>query len=63
LAQTFHSAYYWFIAVVAITALILGFGSGMLFQARSNGQSIQSIDAPRIATPPPKPAHRLQRKP
>jgi hypothetical protein len=63
LSQTFHSVYWWFLAAVAASILIIGFSCGMLYQQRMDAPVEKITNPPQIITPPPKPPTHTKRKP
>jgi ElaB/YqjD/DUF883 family membrane-anchored ribosome-binding protein len=63
LAQTFSSAYWWFLAIVAISALAIGFFIGMLFQRWVDQPPEPTINESHMPAPSPQPMPHIKKKP
>lgn len=63
LSRTFHRAYWWFLAVLAVSMLVIGFSSGILFEQGRAQPPEQNIDAPHMDTPIPEPMPHSRKKP
>lgn len=63
LSQTFHSVYWWLLAAVGISVLVIGIACGMLFQQRWDTPSEQSRDIQQPVIPIPEPVHNTKQMP
>lgn len=65
LSETFQAVYWWFMGALAISALVIGFSFGVLFQKGRVSPPEQTITVPDIVAPLPKPVHniKIKRKP